>query len=71
MSLLIGEMVEDVNGVPVCPEPIISCSGYRPPTILMKSITKLETGCTLRMQNNLPPKTEEERDTNWKISLAI
>ena len=39
----------------------------------MKSITKLETGCTLRMQinnnrknlnnNNLPPKTEEERDT--------
>lgn len=38
----------------------------------MKSITKLETGCTLRMQinnnrknphnNNLPPKTEE-RDT--------
>ena len=38
----------------------------------MKSITKLETGCTLRMQinnnkknpnnNNLPPNTEEERD---------
>jgi hypothetical protein len=38
----------------------------------MKSITKLEIGCTLRMQinnnkknpnnNNLPPNTEEERD---------
>lgn len=39
----------------------------------MKSITKLEIGCTLRMQinnnrknlnnNNLHPKTQEERDT--------